>query len=111
MSTPPTIQTGGVEAGFAVVLQSISQAQTAMAVDVTATRTDMARVFVKLEAIDGARADLEARMRVMEQRPSTVELAADVKGLLKFRYTLAGAVVVGGAFAGWVGEWAAQHLH
>lgn len=82
-----------------------------MATDVTAMRTDMARVMTKLDVAESARTDFEARLRVIEQRPSTVDLAADVKGLMKFRYTVAGAAVVGGAFAGWFGQWAAQHVH
>ena len=115
MSQPavtPSGQTGTVDtAGLAVTLATIAQQQTAITSDMSAMRTDVARVATKVDAIETARADFEARLRVIEQRPSTVDLEGRTRALERFRYTVGGLALAGGALAGWAGQWAAQHVH
>jgi hypothetical protein len=90
-----TAQTEPMDSSLAVVLQTISQAQAAMAADVTALRTDMTRVVTKLDVADAARSDFETRLRVIEQRPSSVDLEVRVRRLEAWRYALPTATLLG----------------
>ena len=65
-------------------------------------RSDIAKALTRIEVIDTRNvdadrihSDFEARLRILE----------------KFRYTLAGIAVVGGACAGWAGYLLGHFLH
>lgn len=114
--TVPSVSSAGQNgpmdaAGLSVTLATIAQQQTTITSDMAAMRTDVAKVATKVDVIEAARADFEARLRVIEQRPSTVDLEGRTRALERFRYTLGGLVIAGGMVAGWVGQWAAQHVH
>lgn len=91
-----------MESGDQLALQTIIAQQGSIASDVSAMRTDVAKALTHLElveqrnqAADRVHADHEARLRLLE----------------RFRWTLGGAVVVGGALAGLIGDLIGRAAH
>lgn len=104
--------------GLAIAVQSMVQQQQAIATDVSAMRADVAKALIRLEVSDAQLQgmvtqiqDHEARLRIRE----TITVPSDHEGRLraleKFRYTIGGFALAGGAVAGWFGQWLAQHVH
>ena len=111
-------QTTVVDSGLTLALQTILAGQSGIAADVAATRADVTRALVRLEVIeaqsktaDEFRHDVEARLRVVEARPTSPDHEGRLRALEKFRYTVGGLALVGGIVAGWLGEWLAVHVH
>ena len=121
--TQPAVTPGGQTVtvdtpGLALAVQSMVQQQQAIATDVSAMRADVAKALTRLEVSDaqlqgivGQLQDHEARLRVREAIAVPTDHEGRLRALEKFRYTVGGLALAGGAAAGWVAEWAAQHVH
>jgi len=104
--------------GLALAVQSMVQQQQTIATDVSAMRADVAKALTRLEVSDAQLQgmvtqiqDHEARLRVRESITVPADHEGRLRALEKFRYTIGGLAIAGGAIAGWFGQWAAQHVH
>jgi hypothetical protein len=84
--------------GIALLMQQSAQ-QTAQLTEVTRQQaqivTDVATIKTMMETSAATVADHEARLRVQEQRPSSTDLEARVRGLERWRYALPISAVAG----------------
>lgn len=82
----------GMDPGLQLALNTISNAQNQIATDVSALRADTSKALTQLEVInervsERRLGDMETRLRLLE----------------RFRYTLLGVSLIGGAFMGFFG--------
>lgn len=100
-----------------LAVQAMVQQQQAIATDVSAMRADVAKALTRLEVSDAQLQgmvtqiqDHEARLRIRESMPIPADHEGRLRALEKFRYTIGGFALAGGAVAGWFGQWLAQHV-
>ena len=90
------------DSDVSLTLQTILAGQTTMQSDLGALRDNTTRALTRLEVIDTRNKTADALHLDHEAR---------IRGLERFRFTLAGMSIIGGVIAGAIGYWVGHIIH